>query len=96
MLLVHIKDLAQYTFLVLALYNLVHKAMLQQKFCPLKSFRQLLTNGLLDDSGACKTNEGVGLRQDNIAQHGKTCGNASGGWVCQHADKQLPRLVVAF
>ena len=70
--------------------------MLYQKFRFLEPFRQLLSNGLRNNSRAGKTNQRSRLGQDNISQHGKAgCHPACGG-VCEHRNIEKPCLTVPF
>src|SRR6266498_4229383 len=62
----------------------VHHAVLQEKLRSLKIFWQLLPDRLFNDSWAGETNQGFGLRQDQIAEHCKTRGHATGGWIGQY------------
>ena len=76
--------------------DLVHEAVLLQIFRPLKAVGQLLANGLPDDPGAGKADEGLGLRQDHVSQHGKAGRHAPGGRICQNRNVEKSRVAVAF
>src|ERR1019366_6203459 len=71
------------------------KAPASQEFGALKTFGQLLANGLLDDARAGKADEGAGFGDVQIAQHGETGGDAAGGGVGEHAHKGQAGLVEA-
>ena len=62
--------------------------MLYQKFRTLKSFRQILADGLFNDSGTGKSHQRPWFCKDNISKHGKTGADASGGRVCQNGNIQ--------
>ena len=74
----------------------VHKALFQLELCPLEACRQLLPDGLLNDQGAGKANQGLGLRQGDVRIHGKAGGNAAGGGVCEDGDIQTAGFTVAL
>src|SRR5699024_11802194 len=46
------------------LHNRIHKSVLHQEFCPLESFGKFLSDGLLNDSWTCETDQRAGLCQD--------------------------------
>ena len=71
----------------------VDEAMLQQVLAGLETGGKGLADGLLDDPLASKTNERLGLSQDEVAQHREAGRNAAGGRVGQDADVGLVRLV---
>ena len=96
MLSVHIKDLADHTLLIFSLQYHIYKTVLQKELCSLKALGQLLSDGLLDDPGACKADQGMRLCDNNIAQHGKACSHSACGWICKYADKELSGLMVAL
>ena len=60
-------------------------------FRRLKPLRQLLAQGLLDHPPPREANEGLGLGQDQIAQHGETGGHPSGGGVGEQGQVEQPR-----
>ena len=63
-------------------YDLVYKAVFQLELAALEALGQALADGLLDDAGACKTDECARLSQHDVAKAGKAGGNAAGsGWV---------------
>ena len=66
--------------------HLVHKAMLLLVLRPLEALRQSLANGLLDNPGTGKANEGSGLRQNDVPQGGKAGGDPAGGGVGEDGD----------
>ena len=55
---------------------------------PLEALRQGLADGLLDDPGTGKADQGAGLGQDDVAQGGETGGDAAGGGVRENGDVQ--------
>ena len=91
---VHFQDLAQHRLLLFPIYDPVNKAMLQKKFRPLEALRKLLPDGLLNDTGARKPDQRIGLRQDDVAQHGKAGRHTSCGGIGQHGDIELSRVAV--
>jgi len=50
----------------------IDKAVILHKLGALESLRQVLADGLLDDTRTGKTDKGAGLGDDDVAQHGKT------------------------
>ena len=70
--------------------------MFQKEFRPLEAFRKLLPDRLLDDTGTCKSDQCIGLGQDNVSQHRPAGGHASGGRFRQNRDIQQSRLAVTF
>ena len=69
----------------------VHKAVVQQEFRFLKALGQFFPNGLLDDSGPGKTHGGPGLRQNDVALHGKAGRDPAGGGVGEHGEIKVSR-----
>src|SRR2546428_5767742 len=65
----------------------VDHAVLQEKLGSLKVLGQLLPDRLFDHSRAGETDESFRLSQDQITEHRKTRGHASGSWIGQHRDK---------
>ena len=64
---VHPKKLSNLFFHAFSWQNAVQNSFFLEKFCPLKAFRQLLPDGLLDDTGSRKTDECPRLREDDIS-----------------------------
>ena len=62
-------------------HHRVHEAVLHLELRTLEAFRQRLADGLLDDPGTRKADEGAGLRQDDVAQGGEAGGDAAGGGI---------------
>src|SRR5712692_4324553 len=60
--------------------------MLEKKLGALKSFGELLADGLLDHAWAGETNERAGLADVEVAEHGEAGGDAAGGGISQHGD----------
>jgi hypothetical protein len=61
----------------------VNKTVVLKIFSRLKVIGQFLAQRLFDHPTASETNQGFGLSQNQIAQHGKTGGNTPGGWVSE-------------
>ena len=66
--------------------DLVDHALLDQEFRALEARRQGLADGLLDHPGAGEADQGAGLGQVHVAQHGVGGGDAAGGRVGEHHD----------
>ncbi len=66
------ENFAQERFHLFAIHDPIHHSMVEQIFGALKSFREFLLYGLLNDPGARKSNNGSRLGQDDISKHGKT------------------------
>jgi hypothetical protein len=64
----------------------IEKPLFQQEFRPLKAFRQLLTDGLLDHARSCKANQRAWLGDVQVAEHGKAGRDPAGRRVGEHAD----------
>ncbi len=79
-------------FQVLPLYDTVNDAMLHQKLRSLKALRQLLTDGLPNDSGPGKSDQRARLRHDHIPKHGEAGSHASRGGIREHGAVQQPGL----
>ena len=52
-------------------YDLVYKAVFQLELAALEALGQALADGLLDDAGACKTDECARLGQHDVAKLAK-------------------------
>ena len=91
-----VDDLRECLFHLITFYNLIYETMLLKKFCSLESFRQLLSNCLLDDTWSCKSNQRIWLCQNDISQHGKTCGHSTCCRVCQHGNIKLSCIVMTL
>ena len=62
----------------------------QKKFGTLESFRQGLTDGLLDDPWSGKTDQGIRLGNNYIADQSEAGGNTAHGRIRQHRyERQL-------
>ena len=63
--------------------DLIHKAVLLQIFSALEALGQLLADGLPDDPGPGKADEGPRLRQGDVPQGGEAGGETPPvvGWV---------------
>ena len=55
-----------------------------QIFGPLETFRQALSNCLLDHSGACETDYRPGLGDVHVAEHSIRGRYAARGRICKH------------
>ena len=51
----------------------VDGTVVKQELTALKTFRQFFTHRLLDHARPGKADQGLGLGDDDIAQHGQTC-----------------------
>ena len=69
-------------------HHRVHKAVFFLELRPLEALRQGLADGLLDDPGTGKADQGTGLRQNDVPQGGKAGRDPAGGGVCQDRDIQ--------
>src|SRR3989304_1845941 len=58
--------------------NEIDKALLLQKFRPLKPRREVFSDGLLDDARSCEADQRLLLRDVDVSEHRKTRCNASG------------------
>ena len=68
--------------------------MIQKELRTLKAFRQFLADSLLNDTGACESDQRLRFCQNNISQHGKTCCYTACRRVCQHRDIELSCITV--
>ena len=73
---------------------MIDKSLFQQKFRALEPLGKLLTDGLLDDSWAGKTDKRPWFRKDDISLHGKTRGDAARCRVCKHSEIKQPCIAV--
>ena len=60
--------------------------MLEEEFGALEALGELLADGLLDDAGAGKADEGVGFGDIQVAEHGEAGSDAAGGGVGEDGD----------
>src|SRR6516164_4905804 len=67
-------------------YDGVKESLFQKKLGTLKTFGQLLADGLLDDARAGKTDQRAGLADIEVAQHGKACSHSAGRGIGEHAN----------
>ena len=70
----------------------VDHAVLQQVLGALEALRQLLADGVLDDARAGEADQGVGLGEVHVAQHGERGRHAAGRGIGQHDDVGQARL----
>ena len=92
----HAKNRCKHFLHLFPLYNLVDETVLQQKFRFLESFRQLLSDRLLNDTRSGKTDQCVRLCQNDIAKHGKTCRYSAGCRISQDRNIEKPGITVLF
>src|SRR5262245_47706702 len=76
-------------------YDAVDESMLKQEFAGLKAFRKLDADRGLDRARPGKANQGLGFGEDEIAQRGKTGGNASHRRIGEYGNEQPSAVVVA-
>ena len=74
----------------------VYKTVLHQVFGRLEVFRQFLADGLLDDAAAGEANSGLGFGENDIAEHGKAGGDASGGGVGENGDIEQAAIAMSL
>ena len=82
----HTDDAAHGLAHLVAVHHHVDHAMFQQIFGALEAFRQFFADGLLDHALAGKADQGAGLGNMDVAQHGIGGGDAAGGRMGQHDD----------
>jgi len=68
----------------------VEEAFFQQEFGALEAFGKLLADGLLNHAGAGKADQGAGLGNVEVAEHGKAGGDAASGGIGEHGDVGNP------
>src|ERR1700704_2469030 len=71
---------------VFAVDDGVEKTVFKKEFGALKSFGELLANGLLDHAGAGETDERAGFANVEVAEHGEAGSDAARGGVGEHGD----------
>ena len=81
---------------ILTINNCIDQAMLQRKFSCLKTIRKRLFNSVLNNSTTRKTNQGMGLRYNDVAQHCKRRRNATRGWVSDNRNIRQASFTMAF
>ena len=74
----------------LPLDDQVDHAVVEEIFGPLKPFRKLLADGLLDHPGTGKADEGLGFGDIDVPEHGETGGHPAGGGIGQDRDEGSP------
>ena len=77
---------------IVAMHHHIDHAVVAQIFRLLKSVRQFLANGLLDDARAGEADQRAGLGDLNVAEHRIGRGDAAGGRIGEHDDIRLARL----
>ena len=78
---------------LVAVHDGVDHAVLEQVFRALEARRQLLADGVLDHARAGEADEGVGLGDMDVAQHGERGRHAAGRRIGQHDDVGQARLL---
>src|SRR6186713_2729370 len=76
-----------------AIDNRVDHTVVQQKLRSLEILWQFLSNGLLDNARAGKTDERLRLSENHVAKHREACRDAAGGWVSQDRNKRQTRFI---
>ena len=79
---------------LLPLHDCIQKPVLQQKFCALKSFWQLLPDRLLNHARSGKADQRTRLCKNHISLHCKAGRHTTHCRVSQHADIQKTRVTV--
>ena len=74
----------------------VDQAVFKRELCGLKLFRQLLTNGVLDNAAPGEPDKGLWLRNDHVPLHGERRGNAACGRVGYDGEVRQTRLRVTL
>ena len=73
--------------------NGVKEALFKQELGALKALRELLPDGLLDNSRTCEADERSGLGDVQVAEHGEAGGDAAGGGVSENTDVRHAGIV---
>ena len=73
----------------------IHEAFFLQEFAALKAVGQFDFDRVPDGSRAGKADEGFGFGEDEIAQHGEACRDATGGGIGEQADEKSTDVVEA-
>ena len=92
----HFQNLSQYFLHLIPGYDSINKSMLKKKFCSLKSFRQLLSDRLLDHTRTGKSDQSSRFCKNNISKHSKTCCDTSRSWISQYRNIKKACITVAF
>ena len=58
--------------------------MFQHKFSALETLRKFLADGLFNDPLSRKADQYSRFCKNDIAEHGKACGNPAGRRICKH------------
>ena len=82
--LMNVEYLIERHFQAFTLNYHINKSVFKLELCPLETFRQLLSYGLLNNSWSCKSNKCFWLGEDYISKHCKACCNASGCRICKN------------
>src|SRR5207237_5225762 len=71
----------------------IEHAVLEQELAALEAFRQLLTDGLLDDARPRESDQRFRLRDVQVAEHREARGHAARRRVGQQRDERQPRAI---
>ena len=82
------KQTVQSVFHVAAMDDHVDGAMLKQELAALKTLRQFLPHGLLDNPRTGETDQGTGLGHIDIAKHSQRCGPPTVNRISEHRNKR--------
>ena len=83
-----LQDLDQRIPQLAAGHDLIHEAVLHLELAALEPGGQLFADGLFNDTGPGKADEGSRLGQHDVAEAGEAGGDAASGGVGEHADVQ--------
>ena len=92
----HAHDIREDVANLVAMDDHVDHAMRKEIFGALEALGQLFANGLLDDARPGETDEGVGLGDMDVTEHGVGCSHAAGRRVRQNHDVGQARLAQAL
>ena len=86
----HFQKITDGFFLSGSRYDCIHKSAVENEFRFLESGGKRLLCGLLDDTRTRKADHSSGFREDNVAFHGKACGNSARGGIGE--ESQIEKL----
>src|SRR5256885_3875064 len=75
--------------------DLIDEAVLEQEFGALKTFRQLLADGLAGHASARESDERARLGEDDVAERRERRQDSACRRICEHTDERNGRLVEA-
>ena len=90
------QNLVKLSSQIVPLHNVIQHTVLQEELRPLEALGKLLSDGLLNHSRACKSDQSSRLSQNQIAQHGKACRHAPRGRVREDGNIEKPRIRMAL